>query len=58
MGDIMITMGIDIDQIVQLVTHVATTGAVRGFEMITDDLWEFSIGVAILIYEQNPQPLG
>jgi hypothetical protein len=50
----MITTGIEIDQIVQLVTHVATTGAVRGFEMITDDLWEFSIGVAILIYEQYP----
>ncbi len=49
----MITTGIDIDQIVQLVTRVATTGAVRGFDMIADDLWEFSIGVAILIYEQT-----
>jgi hypothetical protein len=54
----MITMGMDIDQIVQLVTHVATTGAVRGLEMISDDLWEFTIGVAILIYEQNPGPIG
>ncbi len=47
-------MGIDIGQIVQLGTQVATTGAVRGFEMVSDDLFEFIIGVAILIYEIDP----
>jgi hypothetical protein len=54
----MVTTVLDIDQIVQLVTHVATTGTVRGLEMMVDDLWDFSIGVAILIYEQNPAPIG
>jgi len=47
-------MGIDIGQIVHLGTHVATTGAIRAFEMVEDDLFEFIIGIAFLIYEIDP----
>lgn len=46
--------GIDIDDIVQLGTQVATTGAIRAVEMGADDLFELVIGVAVLIYELNP----
>jgi len=47
-------LGIDIDQIVQLGTQIATTGAVRAFEVAGDDLFEMVIGVAVLIYEVDP----
>jgi hypothetical protein len=47
-------MGIDIGQIVHLGTQVATTGAVRGFEVMADDLFELLIAIAIIIYEIDP----
>jgi hypothetical protein len=47
-------LGLDIDQIVQLGTQIATTGAVRAFEATGDDLFEMVIGVAFLIYEIDP----
>lgn len=46
-------MGLDIGQIVHLGTQV-TTASARAFEMVEDDLFEFIIGVAILIYEIDP----
>ncbi len=46
-------LGIDIGQIVQLGTQVATVGA-GAFAAAGDDLFEFIIGVAILIYEIDP----
>lgn len=46
--------GIDIAQIVELGTQVATHGAIRAAEVVADDIFEYVIGVAILIYEVNP----
>lgn len=47
-------MGIDIGQIVQLGTQVATVGAAGLSGMVEDDLFELLIGIAILIYEIDP----
>lgn len=47
-------LGLDIDQIVQLGTQVATTGTIGGFRLGGDDLFELIIGVAVLIYEMDP----
>ncbi|MES2096713.1 MAG: hypothetical protein V4459_08115 [Pseudomonadota bacterium] len=47
-------MGIDIGQIAHLGTQVATTGGVRGFEVMADDLWELLIAIVIIIYEMDP----
>lgn len=46
--------GIDISHIVDLGTQVATTGAIRMVELAADDLFDYTIGVAILIYELDP----
>lgn len=46
--------GLDIMHIVELGTQVATTGAIRASEVIGDDIFEYIIGVAILVYEQDP----
>ena len=48
------TFGIDIGQIVELGTQVATHGAIRAAEMVADDIFEYVIGVVILIYEIDP----
>lgn len=49
--------GIDINHIVDLGTQVATSGAVRAAEVAGDDIFEYIIGVAILIYEQYPDDM-
>ncbi len=46
--------GIDIGQIVELGTRVAMHDAIRAAEMVADDIFEYVIGVAILIYEIDP----
>lgn len=46
--------GIEISNIVDLTTQVATTGAIRAAELIGDDIFEYIIGVAIVIYEMDP----
>lgn len=45
---------IDINSIVDLGTQVATSGAIRAAEVLADDVFEYIIGVAILIYEVHP----
>ena len=46
--------GIDISQIADLTTHVATSGALRVAELVGDDIFEYIIGIAVLIYEIDP----
>lgn len=46
--------GLDVSQIVDLGTQVATTGAIRAAELIGDDIFEYIIGVAIVVYEMDP----
>lgn len=46
--------GMDVGQIVDLTTQVATTGAIRAAELFGDDIFEYIIGVAIVIYEIDP----
>jgi hypothetical protein len=45
--------GIDINHIVELGTQVATIGAIRAAEVTGDDVFEYIIGVAIVIYEMG-----
>lgn len=47
-------MGLDIGQIVELGTHVAQSGAIRMGEIVGDDVFEYIIGVAIIVYEMDP----
>lgn len=46
--------GLDIAQIVDLGTHVATTGAIRAGEIVGDDIFEYIVGIAVVIYEMDP----
>lgn len=46
--------GIDINQIADLGTQVATNGAIRAMEFFSDDIFEYIIGVAIVVYEMDP----
>lgn len=46
--------GIDIGHIVELGTQVAAHGALRLGEVLDDELWEYVIGIAIVIYEMDP----
>ena len=45
---------IDINQIADLATQVGTSGAIRALEIVGDDVFDYIIGVAILIYEVHP----
>lgn len=45
---------IDINQIADLTTQVGTSGAIRSLELVGDDVFDYIIGVAILIYEVHP----
>jgi hypothetical protein len=47
-------MGIDINQIVELGTQVAQAGAIRAREWVADGTFEYVIGIAVLIYEMDP----
>lgn len=46
--------GLDTHEIIDLGTQVAATGAIRAVESDTDQIFEFVIAVAILIYEMYP----
>ncbi len=45
---------IDISEIADLGTQIATTGALRSVDLGADDLFEFIIAIVILVYEVNP----
>ena len=45
---------IDINHIVDLGTQIGTSGAIRSVEIAGDDVLDYIIGVAILIYEAHP----
>ena len=45
---------IDINRIVDLGTQIGTSGSIRSLELVGDDVFDYSIGVAILIYELHP----
>ena len=45
---------IDINQIVDLGTQIGTSGSIRSLELVGDDVFDYIIGVAILIYEVHP----
>ena len=47
-------MGIDITQIADLTTLVATAGALAVGELVTDEMFEYTVGLVVLIYAQNP----
>ena len=47
-------LGIDINHIVDLATQVGTSGAIRSIDFVGDDVFDYIIGVAILIYEVHP----
>jgi len=44
---------IDIAAIAELGTRVATAGALRAMEISGDDIFEYIIGIAIVIHEQG-----
>lgn len=46
--------GIDINQVVELGTQVATSGSIRAGEIVGDDIFEYLVGIAVVIYEMNP----
>ncbi len=46
--------GIALDEIVELGTQVAIAGAIRTAEASSDQVFEYLIAVAMLIYEMNP----
>ncbi len=41
--------GLDIGSIADLTTQVATTGALRVAELVSDEVFEFTIGVVVVI---------
>ncbi|MEG3181712.1 hypothetical protein [Sphingomonas sp. LT1P40] len=48
----MITMSLA--EIATLGTQIATHGAIRASEMVSDDIFELMIAIAILVYETYP----
>lgn len=44
-------LGIDITQIAELGTQIANAGAIRTLEHVGDEMFEYLVGVAVLIYE-------
>ncbi len=45
---------LDLSQIAELPTQIATSGALRAAEIASDDIFEYVIAVATLIYELSP----
>lgn len=50
----MARIGMDIDQIADLTTDAATTGSMALTEIGRDNVFDYIIGVAILVYRTNP----
>lgn len=49
-----VMLGLDISQIIDLGTQVATSGAIRALESTADDIFEYIIGMSIVVYEIDP----
>lgn len=47
-------LGLDISQIVDLGTQVATSGAIHALESTADEIFEYIIGMSIVVYEIDP----
>lgn len=47
-------LGLDMAQIVDLGTHVAMNGAIRALDLTADEVFEYIIGMAIVVYEIDP----
>lgn len=47
-------LGLDISQIIDLGTQVATSGAIRTLESTSDEIFEYIIGMSIVVYEIDP----
>lgn len=47
-------MGIDIAQVAELTTSVATVGAIRAAEVVGDELFEYTVAIIELVYELLP----
>lgn len=47
-------LGLDISHIVDLATQVATSGSIGSVDIYTDEIFEYIIGVAIVVYEMDP----
>ncbi len=45
---------LDLSQIVELPTQIATSGALRVLEVASDDIFEYVIAIATIIYEMQP----
>lgn len=52
----MARMGLDIDHIVELGTQVAISGAIRFGEIVGDDVFDYLVAIAVIIYEMDPGP--
>lgn len=46
--------GLDIAGIVELGTHVAQSGAMRVVETAPDDVFDYIVGMVVLVYEMDP----
>ncbi len=47
-------VGMEISEIVDLGTQVASTGAIRAMEIVGDDVFQYVIAIAIIVYEMDP----
>ena len=47
-------LGLDINAIVDLGTQVAQSGAIRATEIVGDEVFEYVIGVALVVYAVDP----
>ena len=47
-------IGLDINHIVDLGTSVAQSGAIRAAEIAGDEVFEYIIGIAVVIYAMDP----
>lgn len=45
---------LDLSQIAELPTQIATSGALRVIEVASDDIFKYVIAIATIIYELQP----
>ena len=45
---------LDISDIAELATPVGMTGAIASGTALGDELFEYLVGIAVLVYEMNP----
>lgn len=51
-------LGLDIGHIAELATEIATGGAIRVGEMFADEIFDYTAGVAVMVYLSPPMPGG